>query len=90
MCIGWFHEQAMDYRAGSGENALRFVDMAIGELRSMDEGLDNGAGRARDGGRARPPLADAQRGHIARLWSGGASPADWIAVTSGVRGRVAS
>jgi hypothetical protein len=42
------HEQAMDLRQRGGENALRFVGMVIGDLRSMEEALDNGARRARD------------------------------------------
>jgi hypothetical protein len=48
MCTGQFHAQAIDSRARGGDNAFRFVDMAIGELRSVDEALDHGAERARD------------------------------------------
>jgi hypothetical protein len=53
------HEQAMDRRQRGGENAFRFVDMAIGELRSREEALDSGARRARDSLRTAPHLKDA-------------------------------
>lgn len=50
------HEQAMDRRQRGGENAFRFVDMAIGELRSREEALDSGVRRARDSIRTAPRL----------------------------------
>lgn len=55
------HEQAMERRQRGGQNAFPFVEMAIGELRSREEALDSGAGRARDGVRTalRPEMHQA-------------------------------
>jgi len=51
----------MERRQRGGQNAFPFVEMAIGELRSREEALDSGAGRARDGVRTalRPEMHQA-------------------------------
>jgi hypothetical protein len=46
----------MDDRQRGGENALRFVDRVIGELRWVEETQDSGARRARDSFRTAPDL----------------------------------
>jgi hypothetical protein len=46
----------MDDRQRGGENALRFVDRVIGELRWVEEALDSGARRARDSFKTAPHL----------------------------------
>lgn len=62
-------EQAMDSRLRGGDNAFRFVDMVIGELRSVDEALDNGARRARDSLRTGPRLPMQPAGIAYGSWS---------------------
>jgi hypothetical protein len=54
--LGMKHQRAMDHRQRGGGNALRFVEMLVGELRSVEEALVNGAERARDSFRTAPHL----------------------------------